>query len=131
MDDETISGVLAPVPQTEEKRREERVRDRFWFALRRVAANAPFAVDLVAAYYCVMDDRTPVRARGMLLAALAYFILPTDMIPDFILALGFTDDIAVLTAAIAAVSAHVTEAHRDEARKTVDAFVDGADRPRT
>ncbi|TJW74221.1 MAG: DUF1232 domain-containing protein, partial [Mesorhizobium sp.] len=35
--------------------------------------------------------------------------------------LGFTDDLAVLTAAIAAVSAHITPAHRQAAR---DALAD-------
>ena len=47
-----------------------------------------------------------------MLAALGYFVLPVDVIPDFVLGLGFTDDIAVLTAAITAVSAHITPAHR-------------------
>jgi uncharacterized membrane protein YkvA (DUF1232 family) len=40
----------------------------------------------------------------MLLAALAYFILPFDFIPDMIPGLGFTDDAAVLTAVFALVS---------------------------
>ncbi len=67
--------------------------------------------EVVAAYYCAMDKNTPLRAKGILLAALGYFVLPVDVIPDFIFGLGFTDDIAVLTAAITAVSAHITPAH--------------------
>ena len=55
-----------------------------------------------------LDKKTPLRAKGILLAALGYFVLPVDIIPDFVLGLGFTDDIAVLTAAITAVSAHIT-----------------------
>jgi uncharacterized membrane protein YkvA (DUF1232 family) len=98
---------------------EEDVRARFWPTAKRAARHVPFMDEVVAAYYCAMDNRTPLRAKGTLLAALAYFILPADTIPDFLLGLGFTDDVAVLTAAIAAVKAHVTPAHRLAARKAL------------
>ena len=62
---------------------------------------------------------TPLRAKGILLAALAYFVLPTDVIPDMIFGLGFTDDAAVLMAAITAVRAHITPAHRAAAREAL------------
>ena len=57
-----------------------------------------------------------------MLAALAYFVLPADAIPDFIFGLGFTDDIAVLTAAITAIRAHMTPAHRAAARDALAKF---------
>ena len=66
--------------------------------LKRVLANVPFAEDVLAAYYCAFDPATPVKAKGILIGALAYFIMPVDMVPDFILGLGFTDDMAVLLA---------------------------------
>jgi uncharacterized membrane protein YkvA (DUF1232 family) len=80
----------------------------------------PFVEDLVAAYYCALDPTTPMRVRGMLLAALAYFILPFDFIPDMIPGLGFTDDAAVLTAVFALVSSHITPIHRAAAAKALD-----------
>jgi uncharacterized membrane protein YkvA (DUF1232 family) len=95
------------------------VRATFWQTAKRAARQVPFMGEVVAAYYCALDSRTPLRAKGTLLAALAYFVLPADTIPDFILGLGFTDDVAVLTAAIAAVKAHVTPAHRLAARKAL------------
>ena len=70
----------------------------------------------MAAYYCALDKHTPTRVRGILLAALAYFVLPVDVIPDFIVGFGFTDDVAVLTAAIGAVRRHMTPAHYAAAR---------------
>ena len=79
--------------------RERRVRRDFWAKLKRIAGMVPFVEDLVAAYYCALDPATPMRVRGMLLAALAYFILPVDIIPDMIAGLGFADDMALLTAA--------------------------------
>ncbi len=99
---------------------EGEVRAKFWHKARQAARHIPFMEDVVAAYYCALDRKTPLRAKGILLAALAYFILPADAIPDIVLGLGFTDDIAVLTAAIAAVRAHITPAHRLAAREALD-----------
>jgi uncharacterized membrane protein YkvA (DUF1232 family) len=75
--------------------------------------------EVVASYYCALDDKTPLRAKGILFGAIAYFVLPADTVPDFILGLGFTDDIAVLSAAIAAVRTHLTPAHRLAAREAL------------
>jgi uncharacterized membrane protein YkvA (DUF1232 family) len=98
---------------------ESEVREKFWRTAKRAARNIPFMEDVVAAYYCAMDRNTPLRAKGILIAALGYFVLPADAIPDIIFGLGFTDDIAVLTAAIAAVRAHITPAHRLAAREAI------------
>jgi uncharacterized membrane protein YkvA (DUF1232 family) len=98
---------------------EGEVREKFWRTAKKAARQIPFMEDVVAAYYCAMDKNTPLRAKGILVAALGYFVLPVDMVPDFVLGLGFTDDIAVLTAAITAVSAHITPAHRQAARDAI------------
>lgn len=95
---------------------ESEVREKFWRTARKAARHVPFMDEVVAAYYCALDSRTPLRAKGILIAALAYFVMPADAIPDVILGLGFTDDIAVLTGAIAAVRAHITPAHRRAAQ---------------
>lgn len=99
--------------------RESAVRDNFWNTAKRAAGKVPFMDEVVAAYYCALDEKTPWRVRGILLGALAYFVLPADAIPDFLLGLGFTDDIAVLTAAITTVNAHIKPAHRAAAKKTL------------
>jgi uncharacterized membrane protein YkvA (DUF1232 family) len=98
---------------------ESEVREKFWRTAKRAARQVPFMDEVVAAYYCALDRNTPLRAKGILLAALGYFILPTDTIPDIVLGLGFTDDVAVLTAAITAVRAHMTPAHRLAAKQAL------------
>jgi uncharacterized membrane protein YkvA (DUF1232 family) len=98
-------------------RDEARVRRDFWPKLRRHAARLPFAEDLVAAYYCALDRRTPRRVQVILLGALAYFVLPFDFIPDMLPIIGFTDDAAVLATAVRVVAAHITPEHRDAARR--------------
>jgi uncharacterized membrane protein YkvA (DUF1232 family) len=96
---------------------EARVRREFWPKFRRFAANLPFAEDLLAAYFCAFDRDTPRRVQLILIAALAYFILPFDLIPDMLPVIGFTDDAAVLATAIRLVAAHIGPHHRDAARR--------------
>ncbi len=100
-------------------RNESKVRYGFWGKIARVARRIPFSEDVVAVYYCAFDSKTPFRVRGTLLAALAYFILPTDLIPDIILGLGFTDDAAVIATAIALVRNHITPEHRNAAKSAL------------
>jgi uncharacterized membrane protein YkvA (DUF1232 family) len=99
---------------------EETVRKGFWPKLGKVFAHVPFAEDVVAAYYCAFDRATPMRAKGILLAALAYFVLPIDAIPDMILGLGFTDDLTVIVTAIAMIRSHMKPEHREKARETLE-----------
>ncbi len=97
-----------------------RLRREFWRKLGRVAARLPFAADLLAAYYCAFDRATPLHVKGMLLGAIAYFVLPTDAIPDVLPVIGFTDDAAVLAAALKLVADHITPVHRAAAQDALD-----------
>jgi len=99
----------------------ELVRSGFWPKFKRVASQLPFAEDLLAAYYAAMDPATPARVRAVLIGALAYFVLPADLIPDVVAGLGFTDDAAVLTAALGTLAEHVRPSHRERARLTLQA----------
>ncbi|MGN6514717.1 MAG: YkvA family protein [Rhizomicrobium sp.] len=100
-------------------RNERIVEKSFWRKLLAIAGQIPFAEDLAAAYYCAVDPATPSRVKGVIFAALAYFVVPFDAIPDFVAGLGFTDDAAVLAMAIGLVSRHITEEHRKRARRTL------------
>jgi uncharacterized membrane protein YkvA (DUF1232 family) len=100
--------------------RERKVRRDFWAKIRRFAGQVPFVEDIVSGYYCALDPATPIRVRGMLLAAIAYFILPFDFLPDIVIGLGFADDAALVTAVLALVSAHITDTHRAAAARALD-----------
>ena len=93
------------------------VRDGFVNKIKAVARRIPFAEDAVAAWFCTRDPATPFKVRATLIGALAYFVLPFDAVPDFIVGLGFTDDAAVLLAALKIVSSSISEAHRARARR--------------
>ncbi|MFD1332293.1 YkvA family protein [Methylopila musalis] len=96
-----------------------RVRSEFWPKAKNLLRSLPFAEDLLAAYYCAMDEETPSSVRLTLLGALAYFITPIDLIPDFVPFVGFTDDASVIAAAIAAVSLNIRDRHREAARRAM------------
>jgi uncharacterized membrane protein YkvA (DUF1232 family) len=95
---------------------EERVSRGFLPKIRKVAAKIPFAADALSVWWCARDPTTPVAAKGMMMAALAYFVLPTDVIPDMLPALGLTDDAAVIAAVIAIVGKNLKPRHRDAAK---------------
>jgi uncharacterized membrane protein YkvA (DUF1232 family) len=99
---------------------EQRVVRGFWPKIRKVAAKIPFAADALSVWFCARDPATPASAKGMMLAALAYFILPTDFIPDLIPALGFTDDAAVMAALLAIIGRNLRPQHRDAAREALE-----------
>ena len=119
MPDILYGEIFEPTPG-EDDRRSEGVRRKFWSTFRKAARYVPFASDLVAAYYCALDPQTPHRVRAVLLGALAYFVLPFDAIPDFLVGIGFSDDVTVLLAAIAMVRSHITAEHREAARQALE-----------
>ena len=84
--------------------------------MRRVAARIPFASDALSIWWCARDPATPAAAKGIMFAALAYFVLPTDAIPDILAGIGFTDDAAVFAALLAVVGKNIKPHHRDAAR---------------
>jgi len=101
-------------------RKERQVRRGLKTKIIKTVGKIPFAEEAVAAYCCAIDADTPAHVKAAIFAALAYFIAPVDAIPDFLLALGYTDDAAIFWAMWRTISGHVTEAHREAARRFFD-----------
>ncbi len=114
--------ILQPGDEHEQRDQARKIENGFWNTVTRSLARIPFMEDVVASYYCMLDPQTPAKVRGILLAALAYFVLPLDIVPDFIAGFGFTDDIAVLTTAIAAVKTSLAERHYLAAKNSLSAM---------
>jgi uncharacterized membrane protein YkvA (DUF1232 family) len=70
--------------------------DNFLRNARRFVGYVPFTKDATAMYFCMIDSQTPVYAKGLIAAALAYFLSLADAIPDVIVGIGFTDDASVI-----------------------------------
>jgi len=105
--------ISLPVPAARDRQRVER---DFWKKLLKVAGQIPFAEDAAAAYFCATDPATPARVKAILFAALAYFVMPFDLIPDFFAGIGYSDDAAIIALAIGAVASAIKDEHRGKAR---------------
>jgi uncharacterized membrane protein YkvA (DUF1232 family) len=89
----------------------------FWDKVRANLHRVPFLEDAIAAYYCATDPATPVGVKAALVGALAYFVVPFDLVPDVLLAVGFTDDAAVIAAVIATMRKYITAEHTTRAKE--------------
>ena len=108
---ENGESVPTQVPLATERQR-KRTRRKLLPKLLQVAGRIPFADDLAAAYYCALDPKTPRKVKMVLFAALGYFVLPIDAVPDVLAGLGFTDDATVLATAMGIVGVHIQDHHR-------------------
>ncbi|WP_119303463.1 YkvA family protein [Dongia deserti] len=111
---------LTPAEADKLKRDRTRVERDFWQKLKVVCRKIPFIDDLVSVYYCAIDPATPLQVKAILFGALAYFIVPFDILPDIMPLLGFGDDAAVLYAAIRTISPHIKPEHRVRAKEALD-----------
>jgi len=117
--EEALDPKRALVPAVQ-RVNERRVARGFWPKLRKVAARVPFASDALSVWFCARDPATPTRVKAMMTAALAYFVLPTDAIPDVLAGIGFTDDAAVFAALLALVGRHLKPQHKTQAQAFLD-----------
>ena len=111
MDTLEVSRALVPFAG-----RERFVKRRFWDKVRKTLGKVPFLEWAVAAFYSATDPATPKYVKVALFSALAYFIVPTDLIPDFIVGVGYTDDATVLFSLLQAFAPHITDTHVERAR---------------
>lgn len=94
---------------------------KFWRKLSRYARVAGSSVlrPALRLYFAARDKDTPMWARRTIIVALAYFILPLDSLPDFLPALGYSDDLAVLLAAMTTVAMHIKDRHQEQAEEVL------------
>ena len=101
--------------------------NRLWNKLGTVARRAGSKVvyPVLLLYYVLQDKKTPMKHKAVILGALGYFILPIDLIPDFIPVAGYADDVAALTACIKTVVDNITPSIKKRAvQKLTDWFTD-------
>jgi uncharacterized membrane protein YkvA (DUF1232 family) len=98
-------------------RDEQGVIADMWGLMRKIGRRLPFAEDVLAAFYCATDPATERRVKITLIGAIAYFVMPFDVIPDVLPIIGFSDDAALLAAAIASVAGAIKPEHRTRAKE--------------
>jgi len=77
--------------------------------------------ETMALYYAARDPRTPLAARIVAAAVVAYALSPIDLIPDFIPVLGLLDDLILVPLGIALALRLVPAEAMAEGRARADA----------
>ncbi|EKO3836263.1 DUF1232 domain-containing protein [Vibrio harveyi] len=98
----------------------------FWRKMKNSVKKAgeEIAVMGIKSWLAMADSNTSVRHKAILGGALAYFVLPTDMVPDVLAGVGFTDDMAALTLAANSVGNAITDEHEEQAREKLSSMSD-------
>lgn len=94
---------------------------KFWEKAKSSCKNAGLQVIYAALllYYAMQKPGVPAKHKALIIGALGYFILPLDLIPDFILIAGFTDDLAALVFALANVAMYIDDPVKNQARQKI------------
>jgi uncharacterized membrane protein YkvA (DUF1232 family) len=92
------------------------LRRRLWSRLSALAASLPFAQEIIAAYFCAIDRRTPLSVKLTLLGTLAGFLLPQRLVPKLLRSLVLGGDVAMLLGTLQSFAAHIRPEHRLRAR---------------
>ncbi len=77
-------------------------------------------------FYCLKDKDTPAWAKGVIVGALGYLILPMDLIPDVLPGIGYGDDWGAIVAALGTVAAYIKDEHKSKANAQMEKFFGGA-----
>jgi uncharacterized membrane protein YkvA (DUF1232 family) len=76
----------------------EYVEENLWAKLEKGGKKISFARDIVALYNFMKDPLVRWHRKAIVVAALIYFIVPLDTIPDLTPFFGYLDDLGVITA---------------------------------
>lgn len=98
----------------------------FWIKLKlsAKAAGRELVEKSLWLYYAARRPDTPLWAKTVVYSALAYFILPTDAIPDFIPITGYTDDMAAIATAVATITNYIDDEVKNLANKRLKCWFD-------
>ena len=102
-----------------EQYRKHYTEESFGGKLKRVAKAAGMKVVYPALLlqYMMKSNEVSLKTKLIISAALGYFILPIDFIPDFAPLIGFTDDLGVLLLILGKLASSVTPDIKKKARE--------------
>ncbi len=102
-----------------------------WQTLRKVAVKTGRRTlhAALVLFYCLKDKDTPTWAKGVIVGALGYLILPTDLVPDVLPGVGYGDDWGAIVAALATVAAYIKDEHKAKATAQVRRLLGSDDPP--
>ncbi len=78
-------------------------------------------------FYVLVDGDVSIKDRAIIIGALGYFIFPIDLMPDLILALGYTDDLAMLLFSVGKIRKSITPEIERKAKKKLQEYFNVTD----
>lgn len=78
-------------------------------------------------YYVLKSKSITTKDKTLIIGALGYLILPLDLIPDVIPALGLTDDLAAMMFALSIVKTYVDDDIEQQAKDKLSDWFDDYD----
>ena len=101
------------------KYRQHYTESTLWEKLRRTAKSAGMKAVYPALLlqYMMKSENVSLKTKLIISAALGYFILPIDFIPDFAPLIGFTDDVGVLLLILRQMATSITPEIKKNARE--------------
>ena len=98
--------------------------EAFWDKIKLLAgkAGSKLIYHALVLYYTLMDPKTPMRYKAIIAGALGYFVLPVDLMPDFLPFAGLADDWAALIAALSYVVSAINPENKAKAKEKVETW---------
>lgn len=95
--------------------------ESFWEKVKKVAKKVGLKGIYYALllYYTLQKKDLPLKDKAIIIAALGYFIIPVDLIPDITPLIGFTDDTAALLLALKKVSEYIDNTVKEQAKAKI------------
>lgn len=91
-------------------------------------AGAKIIYTALLLYYVLRSEAVSLADKSKIYGALGYFILPADMVLDFIPLVGYTDDMAALLWALSAIKRNLTPEIKAQARTKLAELMPNADK---
>lgn len=90
-------------------------------------AGAKIIYGVLVLYNILLSNDVPIADKARICGALGYFILPIDLVPDFIPVAGYTDDLAAIIWALYSVKRNITPAIKQKAKDKLKDWFDEFD----
>ena len=80
-------------------------------------AGAMVIYPVMMLYNLMKSPNTPVKDKALIVAPLAYFILPADMIPDVFVGIGYVDDGVAIMTSLKSLASSITPEIQEETKQ--------------
>ena len=92
-----------------------------------VKAGQQVVYSVLLLYFVLRSPEVSVARKLSIAAAMGYFILPFDMVPDLIPLIGFTDDLGILIYTLVQISTSITPGIKKQAREKMEGWFEKVD----